>query len=187
MGKSASGKDTVYRELQKRFPFPPLILYTTRPMRQNEQDGREYFFIDRERLGAMRKAGEILEERSYNTVHGIWTYCTARNFDLSQHSLFGVGTLESYAPIRAKLGDQQIVPIYIEVDDRTRLLRAIDRTSCEPAPDYKEVCRRFLADETDFSEEHLASAGIVRRFQNDSLERCLSEITDFIRTMEDTT
>ena len=186
MGKSATGKDTVYRELQTRFPFPPLVLYTTRPMRQNEQEGRDYFFIDREKLDAMRRADMILEERSYDTVHGVWTYCTARNFDLTQHSLFGVGTLESYAPIREKLGDAQIVPLYIEVDDRTRLLRAIERESRETQPDYEELCRRFLADAKDFSEEHLTAAGITRHFVNDSLDRCLAELEAYIRTMEDT-
>ena len=127
MGKSATGKDTIYRELHERFGFQPLILYTTRPMRQNEENGREYFFIDRETLHKMHAKDQILESRSYETVHGIWTYCTARNFDLDSESRFGVGTIDSYLSIREKLGAENVVPIYIEVDDCTRLLRAIDR------------------------------------------------------------
>ena len=42
MGKSASGKDTVYKRLLERFPaLKPLILHTTRPQRDKEQNGRE--------------------------------------------------------------------------------------------------------------------------------------------------
>ena len=186
MGKSATGKDTIYRELHERFGFQPLILYTTRPMRQNEENGREYFFIDRETLHKMYAKDQILESRSYETVHGIWTYCTARNFDLDSESRFGVGTIDSYLSIREKLGAENIVPIYIEVDDRTRLLRAIERESREPQPNYEELCRRFLADAKDFSEMHLAGAGITRRFINDDLAHCLAEIEAFIRTMEET-
>ena len=42
MGKSASGKDSVYRELMKKFPFEKIIMYTTRPMRQDEKNGVQY-------------------------------------------------------------------------------------------------------------------------------------------------
>ena len=47
-----------------------------------------------------------------------------------------------------------------------------------------ELCRRFLADEADFSEEKLSEAGIVKRFQNDDLERCLQEIFREITKLE---
>ena len=47
MGKSAAGKDTVYRKLSERFPMlRPLIPYTTRPQRAGEAEGREYHFVN---------------------------------------------------------------------------------------------------------------------------------------------
>lgn len=188
MGKSASGKDTLFGRLRAALGLPSLVLYTTRPMRSNEVNGREYHFIDTQTLEAMRQAGEIIEARSYQTVHGIWTYCTAKqSCDLTESSLLGVGTLESYAAIRAALGEQAVIPIYIEVDDRTRLLRAIERESREAKPDYAELCRRFLADAADFSEAHLEENGITRRFANDDLDRCHAEIEAYIRTMEEQT
>ena len=58
MGKSASGKDTVYRELLKRFPgFRRLIPCTTRPRREGERDGEEYRFVTEEQLDAFEKSG----------------------------------------------------------------------------------------------------------------------------------
>lgn len=187
MGKSAAGKDTVFRRLRTALDLPKLMLFTTRPMRQNEQNGREYFFVTDAELAAKRQAGEIIEERSYHTVHGIWTYCTAwQSCDISEHSLLGMGTLESFLKIRAALGAEAVVPVYIEVDDRIRLLRAIKRESLETAPNYEEVCRRFLADSADFSAENLSAAGITQRFFNDDLDRCCAEAEAFIRQTEET-
>ena len=45
------------------------------------------------------------------------------------------------------------------------------------------MCRRFLADCEDFSEERIAEAGITRRFQNDDLERCIAEIKEYLLEM----
>ena len=51
MGKSSSGKDTIFKELKKRMPFLHTVtIYTTRPMREMEQDGEEYFFVNEEVL-----------------------------------------------------------------------------------------------------------------------------------------
>ena len=50
MGKSASGKDHVYETLmqEKQLSLAPLVLYTTRPIRSGETEGKEYFFVDEE-------------------------------------------------------------------------------------------------------------------------------------------
>ena len=54
MGKSASGKDTIYKELIEKMPkFHSIVPYTTRPMREGEKDGVEYFFVDQERFDAV--------------------------------------------------------------------------------------------------------------------------------------
>ena len=78
MGKSASGKDTIYKELIEKMPkFHSIVPYTTRPMREGEKDGVEYFFVDQERFDEMMDEEKIIEFRSYNTKCGIWTYFTA--------------------------------------------------------------------------------------------------------------
>ena len=71
--------------------------------------------------------------------------------------------------------------IYIEVEDGERLKRAIAREEQQKTPKYEEMCRRFLADSEDFSEERIAEAGIDRRFYNGELETCLKEVMDYIR------
>ena len=53
-------------------------------------------------------------------------------------------------------------------------------------PKYSEMCRRFLADQEDFSEENLENAGIMKRFQNNNMEECIQEIQMYLeREMEE--
>ena len=168
------------------FAFHTLVPYTTRPMRSTEVNGRDYFFTDEAGLSRLQEAGRVIELRSYQTVHGIWNYFTVDDgqVDLANDSYLLVGTLESYRKVQAYYGLEQVIPIYVEVEDGLRLSRAVERERAQREPKYAELCRRFLADEADFSEEKLSEAGIVKRFQNDDLERCLQEIFREITKLE---
>ena len=187
MGKSACGKDHIYKGLMKaeELALQKVVLYTTRPIRDGEENGREYFFTDRERLEELRKAGRIIEERNYNTVHGIWTYFTADDgqMDLGRADYLGIGTLESYEKLRNYYGEDAVCPIYIWVEDGERLARALERERMPENHKYSEMCRRFLADQEDFSEEKLAAAGIEKRFENRNLEECIGEIVGYISSL----
>ena len=183
MGKSASGKDTIYRELKERCPNLGMVVpYTTRPIRAGEKNGVEYFFTDEAALAKMEAEHKIIEIRSYDTVHGIWKYFTAADgqIDLESSDYLMIGTLESYGKLREYYGEEHLIPLYIEVEDGERLTRALLRERQQAQPKYKEMCRRFLADEEDFSEENLRKLGIRRRFDNSSKEQCLEEITEVI-------
>lgn len=184
MGKSSSGKDTIYKKLMKAYPrFRTIVPYTTRPIREGERDGVEYFFVDGKRLREMQEAGQVIEVRSYDTKCGVWTYFTADDgqISLETHDYLVIGTLVSYQALREYFGEEKMAPVYIEVEDGLRLARAVERERRQAEPKYAELCRRFLADAEDFSEENLARAGISRRFVNNDLDECLSEIEAYIR------
>ena len=180
MGKSATGKDTVFKELLKRKPeLTTVVPYTTRPIREGETDGVEYFFTSPEKLEELKNSGKIVELRRYETVLGPWSYFTMDDgqFDIhGEGDCLMIGTLESYEKMRRYYGNGALVPVYIEVPDGIRLLRAVRREEKQKAPNYREVCRRYLADEDDFSEEILSRLRIGKRFANTDLEACLEEI-----------
>ena len=179
MGKSSSGKDTLYKEVLKALPkLKTLVLYTTRPIREGEQEGIEYHFVTDEELERFEKAGKIIEERTYDTVYGAWKYATIEDgqINLAAYDYLVIGTLESYAGMKKCYGAENLVPIYIEVEDGERLSRALSRERQQEEPKYEEMSRRFLADQKDFSEENLEEAGIVRRYYNDDKVQCLEKI-----------
>lgn len=184
MGKSSSGKDTLYKELKKEFPkLRTLTLYTTRPVREGERDGEEYFFVTKEVLDKYQAEGKLIELRTYHTVCGDWHYATVDDgqVDLLSADYLMIGTLESYRKMKEYYGTDAIVPLYIEVEDGERLRRALEREQRQEKPRYDEMCRRFLADKEDFSEENLLAAGITRRYYNEDKIQCLQEIKGEMR------
>jgi guanylate kinase len=186
MGKSATGKDHIFRVLaqDRGLSLTPLVIYTTRPMREGEKNGREYYFTDEERLRELRAAGRVIEERVYQTVNGPWYYFTADDgqIDLEHRSYIGIGTLESFRKIRDYFGAEYVLPVYIETEDGIRLARALKREWKQEHPDYAEVCRRFLADTEDFSPEKIREAGVARVFPNNGeLAGCIGEVRRYIR------
>ena len=185
MGKSSSGKDTIFKELMKEgtMDLRTIVPYTTRPIRAGEENGVEYFFTDEAGFQALKAQGKVIEDRAYDTVYGIWRYFTVDDgqIDLSEQNYLMIGTLEAYTKMIAYFGAEAILPVYIELDDGVRLQRALDRELRQEKPKYEEMCRRFLADCEDFTEEKIAEAGIVRRFSNNSTpEDCFSEIQNFV-------
>lgn len=183
MGKSSSGKDTIYQRLMKKYAFRTVVLYTTRPMREGEQEGKEYHFVTEDELERLQAAGHVIEVRAYHTVHGIWYYFTVDDgqVNLAEQDYLLIGTLESYQKMRKYYGAENFVPLYIEVEDGLRLERALQRERQQSEPKYAELCRRYLADEKDFSEDNLRAAGIKKRYQNMQLEQCLEELEQTIQ------
>lgn len=185
MGKSSTGKDTIYKHLmaEQGLALRPIIPYTTRPIRAGEQDGVEYIFTDETGYLELRDTGRIIEERAYDTCHGLWRYFTVADgqIDLRAADYCMIGTLEAYVSIREFFGPGQVLPVLLELDDGERLGRALAREKAQKHPRYDEMCRRFLADSQDFSEGRIREAGIVPRFNNDDLERCLNEILRYLK------
>jgi len=188
MGKSSTGKDTLFSRLiaDRALGLRPVVPYTTRPRRSHETDGVTYHFITPERLAEHEAAGRVIERRTYRTVQGDWHYCTLDDgqIDLDTASYLMITAPGAFEAIRARFGEERVVPLYIWADDEARLLRAIGRERKQPKPDYDELCRRFLADNRDFSEETLARLGVKKRYRNDSLKDCAAALkTDILARM----
>lgn len=183
MGKSSTGKDTLFKRLlaERELGLNKIVPYTTRPRRDGEWDGREYFFTDEAGFQRFREQNKIIEAREYHTFYGLWRYFTADDGQIDGgRDYMMIGTLEAYRYLQEYFGAGRIVPVMIELDDGIRLQRALDRERQQEKPRYEEMCRRFLADSADFSEEKIREAGIGRHFLNDELERCLDEIRAYL-------
>ena len=157
MGKSASGKDSIYKRLRSLCPeLKSIVLYTTRPMRDGEQEGVEYHFIGQKQLKKLEQSGKVVEVRTYQTVFGPWSYATVDDgqINLAQADYLVIGTLDSYEKLREYYGKEKLVPLYVTVDDGVRLERAIAR--------------------------ELAELDVTEAFENQELEVCVQAIADRI-------
>lgn len=189
MGKSSTGKDTVFKELLKEgtLALKTIVPYTTRPIREGEQNGVEYFFTDEEGYRRLKQQRKVIEERTYHTVCGPWRYFTVNDgqISLEGNDYIMIGTLEAYEGMKDYFGADRVLPVMIELEDGERLQRALNRERKQHQPRYEELCRRFMADSVDFSEERKREAGIERSFYNDDLNRCLAEIREYIKDAQD--
>lgn len=148
-GKSSCGKDTLEKML-KQSGFEPIVSTTTRPMREGEVEGREYYFVSREQFLAKLDAGQMLEYRSYDTTVGgvpdTWYYGNEyRELDAAK-AYVTILDLEGAKAFRKAYGDQCFV-VYIQAGDAQRTEWAKMRGSF----DSQEWHRRMLADKEDFA------------------------------------
>lgn len=195
MGKSGSGKDTIFKYLvdvlcneydsenEGVCSIRPIIMNTTRPMRNGEKDGFTYNFVTEDMMMEDKVNEKILESREYNTVNGKWYYYTSKDsIDLDNHSYIGLGTPTSYFQLASVFGSN-IIPIMLYIENNERFLRLVEREKVQTNPNYLELCRRMVADENDFSESVLSLYpfyGDIHIFENDVLPQCYRSIHDFI-------
>lgn len=178
VGKSASGKDTFYKLIMtKQYPnLIPVIPYTTRPQRVGEQNGADYNFVSEKQLADFEKSGMVIEKRCYHTTQGDWYYFTLKFDTADGCDYILITTLEGASGLRAHYGREAVHIVYLSVDDKTRLLRCIERESKQIKPDYQEVCRRFISDQTDFSDEKIGSFENVHYIDTGcDIKKCLEE------------
>lgn len=182
VGKSGSGKDTVFRLLLQRNPrLRAVVAYTTRPKRGGETEGAEYHFVTPHAFQEFEADGRLIEKRSYRTMQGVWQYGTVDDgsIDLRRGSYLLIATLEGLEGLRRRFG-AAVLPLCLAVEDGERLERLLARERRQASPDYCELCRRFLADEADFSAARLQKAGVEAVFLNDGLDVCVSRIEAYL-------
>lgn len=178
IGKSASGKDTLFKQIlsNKRPNLIPVTPYTTRPKRTDEKSGVDYHFVTEEQLMYFESENRVIEKRQYHTTQGLWRYFTLKFNIENDNNYILITTLEGALSIAEQYGSDMVHVVYLVADDKTRLLRCIDRESRQILPDYVEVCRRFIADQKDFSDEKIRLLKNVHRIDTSlSLEDCLKK------------
>lgn len=163
IGKSASGKDTIFKELLKH-SFEPIVTFTTRPKREGETDGVEYNFVSEKDF----KDLDLLEKREYNTAKGIWYYGMPK-VDVDKNyavilDINGANKLIDY------YGKDKILPAYLACPLSVREKRAMQRGSF----DKEEWDRRAIADDIDLDITKLKETtnSLLYCTDNDFLNNC---------------
>ena len=150
IGKSASGKDTILKELKNlvaeidifnKFNF--VIKNTTRPKRDNEVDGVDYHFItDDEFTDKLLNKNEMVAATSFNN----WGYGICKN-DLKEDKINVVILSPEELSCFFDTYDIDIKVIYVKATDKIRLIRSLKR---EENPDINEIWRRYETDNKQF-------------------------------------
>ena len=156
-GKSGCGKDTLQEELIRKENFKKLISTTTRPKREGEIEGREYYFVDKDKFFQLDKEGFFIEHRSYKTLvnnkKDTWYYGLGKQLskeDINSDMYITILDLDGAKATRDYYGKDNCTIVYISLDDKIRESRASKRGGF----DKSEWDRRLEDDKEVFSEEN---------------------------------
>ena len=187
VGRSGSGKDTILKRLLENIPeLDRIIPMTTRPKRDNEKYGEDYFFITKEKMLQLINSGKIMEYRSYDVINSDgepdkWYYaheCPKKSLSIMIGTPSLVESL-NYLILNGKLGSICVFPIYIDVGEEQLLLRSILREETNQNKNWKELVRRFFKDKEDFKN---INDSHYKKIKNNDLDTCVNEITEYIKS-----
>ena len=135
LGESGSGKTTVAKVFAMRNPaFKRVVMYTTRPRRDEEVDGYDYNFASQNEFDELAKNGFFIKTSKYRD----WSYGIPKA-GIACNSIL-VLTPADYRELRMYFGKEDAA-IYLNVDRRSRLIKALSR-----GDDIEEAYRRNLSE-----------------------------------------
>lgn len=178
IGPSACGKDTIYQKVLKKSSYcSPVVRYTTRPKRDYETNGKDYYFINNEEFTEKVLNCEMAEAAEFND----WFYGTGK--DVLKEDLINVMTCDLNAA-EALCNDPDLftIVIYIEVGAKERLLRALNR---EKDPDVNEIIRRFTDDERKYNKDNMLTLPhfTIKNNSKTQLKSAVGEVCNYINSL----
>jgi guanylate kinase len=150
VGMSASGKDTIAREL-KQDGFIPLLSCTTRPMREGEREGVDYHFLSTEEFLRRKAEGKFLEFRAYDVFENgqpsKWYYATPKEELDPAKDYIRIVDPDGCKALLEHYGRENCFVVNVIADDHLRALRAKERGGFN----QQEWDRRFADDQKKFA------------------------------------
>lgn len=162
MGKAGSGKDTVLRKLMELYPdkLHEIVSCTTRPPREGEKNGINYYFLTVEEFTEKVLNGDMIEATIFND----WHYGAMKSALDSEKWNIGVFNPDGIRCLQEEK-DIELVTYWISACDKTRLIRQLER---EENPDIDEIIRRFKTDKEDFNLMEMDDISFSRFFVNET-------------------
>lgn len=144
MGKSGAGKTSLSYEVSKLLNIPIVVSSTSRPIREREQVGVDYYYKTKEEMLEISKNDGFIEYVEYNgCLYGV----EKAEIEKMESNCLVVVEPNGFEQFKEYFG-HRVIPIYIDTPDKLRLLRSLHR---EHNPNCYEICRRLIADIEKFS------------------------------------
>lgn len=185
LSPSSAGKDTILKKLINNynyFNFTNLVSHTTRPKRDYECNGKDYYFTNKDNFNKIK----MIEKREYNTLYNgksdVWYYGLS---EMELHDKLDSGNipivildyhgLHEFKEYCSK-NDIEVIPFYIQVNPIVRFYRCIKRGNFS----LIEYTRRFIDDVKAFN--GAKNECIV--IQNKDVDFACVRILEYIRKLE---
>lgn len=206
VGKTGSGKSTLLNTiLNDRFlsdvvGIEPFVYSTTRPMRKDEVDGRDYNFRSYEYYQEL-KQDEVIENRTYKTKNNgyVHYFTTIHDFKTTKSNILicaaSANQVRDYINYSKDNKELDVYIINIHSTTRDRMIRILNNRNTDDTA-CKELCRRILEEDKEYSTlTYSLNDGIYKQYPdrifldlinngtdsyNDMMFNMLYKVTDFI-------
>lgn len=133
VGESGSGKSSIEKELEKNHNYNRVITYTTRPKREREQDGKDYYFVNDNSFLNLASHEFFVETTSFKG----WYYGTPKD-SCNEDSVIVVNP---HGLRQLKYKGIKFISFYIKVPREDRMIKMLQR-----GDNIEEAYRRNLSD-----------------------------------------
>ena len=177
-GKAASGKDILINMISKELSIPILVSHTSRPMRCGEIQGKTYHFVTSEEFNELLEDNKMLEHTTYNITseNRIYHYGLCKE-EVDKHPyalvILNPHGIEQVLETEYK---NNLETILIDCDDRTRLIRYLNR---DENVNVEECIDRFQRDKKDFDEGNLKTDYVV--YNNSILDKAYNQLKGIVK------
>ena len=180
LSESSGGKDTLLNMIVKNEFLKPVISTTTRKMRSNEEQDREYHFVTKEEFMLMEAKDEFLETTSYLIPsEGIVKYGLAKkDVVLSKSSYVVILNPIGLQQVEEQLGKENVVSIYIHRNDKDRFISYLNREEKRFDLILDDAYERYKRDLNDFAGIETKVDYIINN--NGSLEDMLLQFLEIL-------
>lgn len=149
IGKTGSGKSTIIKELEKD-GFQTVVEYTTRPKREGETNGVDYYYINDHEFDQMDNKNLFVEKDIFHTVYGIWKYGALKKDFENGNKVCAMGPAQYMQFVKSGI---PAFSVLVDIPDELVFERCMKRGDSE-----NEVKRRLEADAPKYAEaEHYVS------------------------------
>ncbi len=187
-GCSASGKDTIAKFLINVFNYKMIVSTTTRPIREGEVEGREYYFISHEEALERLNSGKFIEHREYITensdkwIYGIEKSAIDLNDDNNYIAIVDINGKNDLINFAKEQGlSDRVITFYIDCPIRERLIRSLNREPNADSKNILEMCSRTIRDYNEIEVFKDQYNYVIDNSGRYSLEEIINKINNVVR------
>ena len=172
---SGAGKTTLVNLLSKNNNFEVSISHTTRPPRQNEKNGKDYFFVSKNKFKKLIKQNKFLEHaKVFGNYYGSSKDLVVNQLKVGKNVLFDIDW-QGTRQIRNKKLNYKLITIFILPPSRDELIKRLIKREKK---NMKTVLKRMKEFKKDLSKWKEYDFVVI----NDNLQTCLKKIMRAIKS-----
>ena len=170
-GPSGVGKNTIINELSNHLDFYFSVSHTTRPRRENEVNGKDYYFITEEEFENLIKSDQMIEYEQY----GDFYYGTSKE-ELSNNSSIIILDLEVNGATKLLEENNNLKGIFIDIDDYELIKRLKNRGHDESFIKKRMKLANLQREKKELYQYHV---------DNEDIKTSVNQILDIIYELEE--